>query len=319
MASSSSSRTTKSSPIEWFMANIQQIVIRNLCPSNGALDMLPTSHMEIIDDQGMVIHTSEKAEATCNPMWRIVGAVKPCPETSTLTIRVHTTDGWMNESCIDMKTMTDLGGCRLDQLDYLPMNSILFLTDRNVVVSNELYTVLLQSGAKFHKITSNSMPVDLDERLTAPDEELLKEVLDLAGIRDSAQAKLSDLRDAYSRELSKLGDDARKAALQRVELAQRRKQAWQMRNLYARKQQELKREKELLEQLRPGVAELAEKVRAGIPECENLKKAVAAVTNACKSNKNDVLKMKFLLEARRLRLLWDLENIYPIEEYVLEP
>jgi len=303
--------------MEWFLANVKAMAIRNLNPAEGMIDSLPSSHIEILDEKETVLYRSPVVHNTCNPMWSVAGDVPPSA-TDKLLVRVVNVlekDDWTNVFEVNLSNLIVLCATTVDMLDWLPLNTFFLMTERDIVVTEELYGVMMESGDKFKKIMG--IKVDLEDRPSS-DKEQLETVLAHAVSRDASHAKFDELRVKLAEVLSELTpvDEAPPVVLAQLAASEQEARLALMRAQVAETEAVLARELVMDTQATADVADLVQsKLRTGLKQCEELKRDAAVTKKARTRVVNDTLKYEFLLEARRLRLLWDLEAIYPIDEY----
>jgi len=301
--------------MDWFVSNVKAVVVRNLNPAEGVLDVLPSSRMEMVDKvDGTVLLKSAVYKNSCNPMWNVAGEVKPHAK-DAVQFRVidSVEDSWENVFDVNLSgNLMVLCAVTFEQLDWLPLNTLIFVTERDLIVTEELYSVLMDSGDKFKKVMG--IKVDLEDRPNM-DQEQVSTVLKQAMVRDEALEKLEKLRSSLSENLQILSTDvAPESVLRRVAAAEEQAHLSALRAQVQELQVAVAREEELETKARSKVAAVTKKLQAGLKQCAELKRDTGVTRKAKARITNETLKFEFLLETRRLRLLWDLEAIYPIDE-----
>jgi len=187
----------------------------------------------------------------------------------------------------------------LTTITALPMNSIFFGTDNGYYVPDTLHRKMITCG--LIPVVNRGNGTDLDM-----EEERIKHLMLQESIMASKD-RIAKLRMEIEREgksLEKFKGETERAATQ-MELEKMR--------AALKFAEELQGEEELAEQAELAALMDVSDVRQHMVDCEELVASIKAMNESYVTQKNCMLKAQFLLEARQIKLLSELQSIFPIE------
>mmetsp|Transcript_9147 Transcript_9147/g.13789 ORF Transcript_9147/g.13789 Transcript_9147/m.13789 type:complete len:478 (-) Transcript_9147:153-1586(-) len=324
----------KSRNIQVLSHGIRSILVRNLCPSNGTLTHLPFPGVEIagiIRNSDAEITTSiELFKGNCisqtsNPSWTTLNfkceAFADHPDISELHIKIYdcrqegegesltNSNVLIYECFMDIKRMVRLGPTDITSIPALPLNAIFFtVEDGGLIIDDKLYVTLRSSG--LISIASKQSRIEVEEddengRDEAGEErrnELQKRI-------DSSTDALNSLRNETESLISSQSELCRQLEhrLQLTDLDKLRREVEEAERMV---EKERRAEEEDIKSMEADT----EHLRQAIEECMALRASIDSISATTEEKREELIRTKFILEARQLKLFCELANtVYPIE------
>jgi hypothetical protein len=301
-----------SSDLKWFIKEVRSIYVRNLNAEGDILSEIPSPSLEIYasqSDEGQVLlFTGSPVTRTCNPSW-MTSALKSlnkpfnylsCKE---LLIKLCDSNGASSSSggvllsyTVNLARIVRLGNIHLTKISKLPINAVFLSTDSGFYITETLFEklrdleVLPMPGRAIDDDDSEEFrPVMLTEQMNASNERI-------AGYRGQLEGVVGTLEKSKKH----IEIETKRAELARLEA--------ELSQVEAEADEEERQEEAERAQLK-----LTRNLRKEVKSCEELVENISELNNNCKAQKADLLKLQFLFESRQLKLLSDLQQVYPIE------
>ena len=223
-------------------------------------------------------------------------------------------DDIVESQIIDFSHLVSLGKLAIDHFEELPFNAIFFETDRELFVLDSLYTQMKGSalinfeGIDVEELHPGGKLDDKRER-----NELLSVHREKEELITSLSKKREELQKCYASQ-DRGGFGGPEATLKKFSelnllkfLDNLGKQAESLELLL---EAEERLESECEEQIMAISTNMAS---TSIPRCEELWETIDEINKTSSTTKSECLRTEFMLEARRLKLLAELQAVYPID------
>lgn len=302
-----------SNDLKWFIKEVRSIYIRNLNPEGDVLSEIPSPSLEICaqhpEEGTVLLFTGSPVAHTCNPSWTtsaLRALNKPFNYLSCKELLVklrHLKDGCQGETAplllsysMDLGRVVRLGNIKLTKIAKIPINAVFLSTDSGFYITESLFEKLqllevlpMPGRATDDDDSEEFRPIILTEQMNASNERIAKYRGQLEGVVETLEKSKKHIEvETKCAELARL-----QAELSQVE---------------AEAQEEERQEKAERVQLK-----LTQNLRKEVESCEEVMKSISELNLQCKTQKADLLKLQFLFESRQLKLLSDLQQVYPIE------
>jgi hypothetical protein len=197
---------------------------------------------------------------------------------------------------MDLGRVVRLGNIKLTKIAKIPINAVFLSTDSGFYITESLFEKLqllevlpMPGRATDDDDSEEFRPIILTEQMNASNERIAKYRGQLEGVVETLEKSKKHIEvETKCAELARL-----QAELSQVE---------------AEAQEEERQEKAERVQLK-----LTQNLRKEVESCEEVMKSISELNLQCKTQKADLLKLQFLFESRQLKLLSDLQQVYPIE------
>ncbi len=311
----------------WFHKEVRCVTIRNLAPIGGDnLDNLPSPVLEIMpegessSDEELKILTSAVVSESCNPNWFTsnfigngTGQEEECGK-AIFRVKNSSDGNVLLETAVDFESMKYLGaGVDLTNFQKMPFNTILFVTDVGFYVQTETYASLGRlaieplvdnetdnassdsenDGEYASRKYSSGGSSQLKEEENVFAEALAKIRADVTREMEGGDNGISKDQQALERKYKAL-----QIAQLRVELEMAERAA----------DEEEKAEQEDLSVLRD-----TNDLQKHTDCCNAIASKIILLREEQEGLRKEGAKVQFLLEARLVKLLSELQTIYPIE------
>ena len=320
---------------EWFLPQVKVVTVRNLFPQSLDifLQALPCPRICISatkDDVTKHIYESS-IQNSCNPSWTLGDSTPPFKDTSwneCTILKITITDSAPTESSddgdvvllevrINLRSVVFLGDTSFEELPKLPLNAIFFITDHGLWASEDTFNDLqrLESNDSLSGTTKNMTP-----RESFTDGNVDRDMYHNEDRNDANKAKHIELSlievEKLRIELSKHSNERTAHNSHNKKLEQRLKLA----NLTLIQEAADAAEKTAIEEEAALAAEQAliqdtDDLQTHLSECSTLHDRFLIAEKERSNLRETGCKTRFLLEARQLKLLSELQTIYPIEPY----
>eukprot|EP00598_Pedospumella_elongata_P000321 CAMPEP_0184971788 /NCGR_PEP_ID=MMETSP1098-20130426/3964_1 /TAXON_ID=89044 /ORGANISM="Spumella elongata, Strain CCAP 955/1" /LENGTH=400 /DNA_ID=CAMNT_0027493981 /DNA_START=63 /DNA_END=1262 /DNA_ORIENTATION=+ len=305
---------SKHPTLKWMVQNAQSVMIRNLAPERMVQSALPSTRLELCTDTDgkmITLYKSNVTSQSLNPTWTMSGLVPSAAQKDYLNIkniivRAVCTNADKSESVIfsEEVNLTQLVPFKQPVLNgkfSIPINLLLINIDDALYTTERSFNIFFARTAKY---TGDVFVLDEE---TDPDTLATTSALS-EGIAAS-QIHIEVLRKGLTTTLQKTDlvrlqtkKNDRQAELEKLRAEVAAAEAELTQNTIA-----FAEEKRIFAAGRK--AEMMESTAA----CQELLTLQQSARVTINNKKQDWLKIKFLLEARKIKLLSELQTIYPIE------
>jgi len=331
--------------LKWFASHMRSVTIRNLNPQSEVFRALPSPRLVILacgeSSSGKssiqrrvsatsndVIFSGDAVQECCNPSWTI-STIEPealqshSSDTILSLVLVESSceaEEWtIVELGVELDSLVSLGRVEMSALPRLPLNTVFFTSTEDCLwVSEKALTQINQycqgaAALKPFSVFDNGLgggggagnKSSDDDRDDAQDSErftLLETIEKKGGMLDTLREQVRQQMDATSTRESQVVRQA--VAASELELLKRHLLEAEM-EMAA----EEAAEQADLESLRDTTD-----IQQSMEQCELYLKEIKETQDRKRQLEEDEVKVQFLLEARQLKLLSELQTIYPIEK-----
>ena len=321
-----SSPSSSSLNVTWFLHEVRSVVVRNLHhpqhspqTANNISLSSPSLFISLKDpgnnSSSTLLYEGKSPDHTCNPSWTIVG-LKLMPaalllndgkiENHILHVEVVVNNGndvikYYSEE-IDLNILVRLGKLDLNAINILPYNTLLLQTDDGYYVSDKL-------SQRLELLNIISKPlVDNNTTNNNDDEE---EIEDTAMLINKYNTITSEINKFKEEILVNINNNSSTIGSNTVEI-NRQYQLNKLRQAVLVAEQQVV-EEESLESLELQLLQDNEMIVNSLKQCEEYTKHIAELNVKCQEYHQDLTKIQFFYDARKVKLLSELQSIYPIE------
>lgn len=313
--SSSPTLRSKEPDLKWLIQNARSILVRNLLSGLCLPHLLPATVLEITTDPGceteeqVLLHSDVHMES-CNPSWTFSGLIaSECLvdnlDTTNIVIKVlyaedRTTT--LIEEYINLAKLISLPRALSSSGAEQPL-SINFLAinvDDALYISEDIFSSVMGASVTFTgsylEIAEDPTDADATSRSVA-----------LSRSISTSNAKIGQLRESLTAQWDNI-----KMTKLAVNRENRLTELEELRREVTAAEDELRIEESCLEWEQQQLANFAE-LQALQDQCNATAAAAVEAEDRLIDKKKSLLQVKFLLEARQVKLLSDLQTLYPID------
>lgn len=307
--------------VTWFLREVRSVVVRNLhhpqhSPQTANISSCPSLFISLKDpgsnSSSTLLYEGKSSDHTYNPSWTIVG-LKLMPaalllndgkiENHMLHVEIVVNNGnnlvkYYSEE-INPSNLVRLGKLDLNTINILPHNTLLLQTDDGYYVSDKLSQRLQ---------LLNIIPKPLPDNTANDDEE---EIEDTAMLINKYNTITSEVNRFKEEILVNINNNSNAVSSNTAEIS-KQFQLNKLRQAVLVAEQQVA-EEESLELLELQLLQDNEMIANSLKQCEEYTKHIAELSIKCQEHHQDLTRIQFFYDARKVKLLSELQSVYPIE------
>lgn len=307
-----SSSSESSLNVTWFLREVRSVVFRNLRHNSLHPPSSPCLLISLKENASSptttLLYEGTSLDDTCNPFYTIVG-LKLMP--MTLLLNNGKIENYLlyieivNSNNKDMKYYTEeinlnslirLGKLDLNTISILPYNTLLLQTDDGYYVTDEL-------SKQLQLLNINPKPLP-----TSNNRDDIEDTIMLINKFNTTTNSVNSMKEEI---LVNINNNNKSIVFNTAEIT-KQNQLNKLREavLEAEKQA---MEEESLELLELALLQDNDIIVNSLRQCDEYRNNIAELNTKCQEYRQDLTKIQFFYDARKVKLLSELQSIYPIE------